>query len=166
MGTPGFHQAWRAPLRHALDALRDALASLFERYAGPRLRNPWAARDAWIDVVVQPARAREFFDEHGVRSLTAEGRHRASLLLESQRHAMLMFTSCAWFFDELSGIEPTQVLVYAGRAVELAREATGEDLWGLLASGLRAAMSNLAAKGTGEDILIRAMQEARSATAG
>lgn len=162
MGTPGFRQTWRAPLRHALDALRDALAADFERFAGPRLRDPWAARDAWIDVVLDPSRAAAFFDRHGVPTLTSEGRHRASLLLESQRHAMLMFTSCAWFFDELSGIEPVQVLVYAGRAVELAREATGIDHWALLAHGLRRAVSNLPAKGTGEDILLRAMEEARS----
>ncbi|MCC6646204.1 MAG: DUF3536 domain-containing protein [Polyangiaceae bacterium] len=163
MGTPGFRQAWRAPLRRAFDGLRDALARSFEQAAGPRLRDPWAARDAWIDVVLSPDRAADFFDVHAVPTLTHEGRRRAALLLEAQRHAMLMYTSCAWFFDDLAGLEPTQGLVYAGRAVELARAATGVDLWPVLAAGLRAAESNLPGKGNGEDLLVRAMAEAHAA---
>ncbi len=162
-GTPGFRQAWRGPLRRALDGLRDALAALFERACAPRLRDPWAARDAWIDVVLEPSAEGDFFDEHGVPALTAEGRRRAATLLEAQRYAMLMYTSCAWFFDDLAGIEPVQVLVYAGRAAELAREATGVDLGPLLALGLREARSNVVDEGTGEDLLARAMAEARAA---
>ena len=54
--------------------------------------------------------------------LSDEDRVRACKLLELQRHAMLMYTSCGWFFDEISGIETVQVIQYAGRAI-----ATGAD---------------------------------------
>ncbi len=122
-GGPGWHQEWRGPLREALNWLRDELAPRYEALAGGLLRDPWAARDDYISVVFDrsPEEVERFFDRHAARALDAAEQTAALRLLELQRHAMLMFTSCGWFFDELSGLEPVQVLQYAARAIQLAR---------------------------------------------
>jgi alpha-amylase/alpha-mannosidase (GH57 family) len=123
-GHHGWTQEWRQPLREAMDWLRDALAPGFEREAGRDLRDPWAARDAYIDVILrrEPEVVEAFFAAHGRAGLTVEDRPRAIRLLEMQRHALLMYTSCGWFFDELSGIETVQIIKYAARALQLAAE--------------------------------------------
>ncbi|HEV2846570.1 MAG TPA: DUF3536 domain-containing protein, partial [Thermoanaerobaculia bacterium] len=106
-GGPGWNQAWRAPLRRALDWLRDELSPLYEKAASELFPDPWAARDAYIDVILDRSKA----SVHSGRALQ---------LLELQRHLMLMYTSCGWFFNDLAGIETVQILQYAGRAVQLA----------------------------------------------
>lgn len=117
----GNGQAWRAPLRESLDWLRDELAWRYEREAAGLLRDPWEARDAYIDVVLErrDARLEAFFEAHGASALNGEARQRALELLELQRHAMLMYTSCGWFFDDIGGLEAVQVLRYAARAIQL-----------------------------------------------
>jgi len=129
-GRPEWNQEWRRPLREALDWLRERLANLFAEAGGALLRDPWAARDAYIDVILDRSQDNlmGFLDRHALRDLSQEERVRTLKLLEIQRHAMLMYTSCGWFFDELSGIETTQILQYAGRAIQLAREIGGEDV--------------------------------------
>jgi alpha-amylase/alpha-mannosidase (GH57 family) len=129
-GRQGWHQKWRAPLRSALDWLRDNLASIYEERAAGLLKDPWAARDAYIDAVLD--RSEEslsaFFSAHAAKELSPEERLAAIRLLEMQRNAMLMYTSCGWFFDEVSGIETVQVMGYAARAAQLGRQAAGVDL--------------------------------------
>jgi len=142
-GHPGWTQAWRAPLREALDWLRDRLADVFEREGGKYLTDPWAAREAYVAVVLERTReaAAAFFASHGREDLDAGGRQQALQLLEMQRHAMLMYTSCGWFFDDLSGIETVQVIKYAARALQLA-ERFGERLEDEFVGRLAAAKSN------------------------
>ena len=126
-GLPQWHQRWRGPLRDALDLVRDHVAPLFEQDAAALLRDPWAARDSYIDVVLdKQARLEEFFAAHARPGLDAAGRVRALKLLELQRNAMLMYTSCGWFFNEVSGIETEQVLLYAGRVIQLAEQLFGD----------------------------------------
>jgi hypothetical protein len=117
-------QHWRTPLRDALDWLRDSMIPLWEKEASTVFRNPWEARDDYIEVILDrsPAAVDGWLARHTVGSLDAVGRVRALKLMELQRHAMLMYTSCGWFFDDLSGIETVQVIQYAGRAVQLAAE--------------------------------------------
>ncbi|MCA9607988.1 MAG: DUF3536 domain-containing protein [Myxococcales bacterium] len=127
----GWHQAWRKPLREALDWLAGELEPRFEREAGRLLADPWAARDAYVEVVLARTDAAidALLEEHGIEGLGDEGwRRRALALLEMQRHLMLMYTSCGWFFDEPSGLETIQVLRYAARAVQLAYQLFGIDL--------------------------------------
>ncbi len=128
IGGNGWHQRWRGPVREALDWLRDQLVPLFERELGKLLREPWQARDEYIEVILDRSATRGFLRRHSGRELTPEETVQALNLLEMQRQAMLMFTSCGWFFDEVSGIEATQTLRYAGRAVQLAQMAAGSDL--------------------------------------
>jgi alpha-amylase/alpha-mannosidase (GH57 family) len=119
-----WNQQWRGPLRQALDWLRDTLAPKYEEKARSVLKDPWAARDAYIDVILDRSdqSLARFFQQHALRELNQAETITALKLLEMQRHAMLMYTSCGWFFDELSGIETVQVMQYAGRAIQLANE--------------------------------------------
>ena len=127
-GHPGWNQAWRAPLRQALDELRDALAPLTEQENGKMFRDVWAARDAYIQVVLDRSTesADAFFAAHQARPLGEAERVRALELMEMQRHAQLMYTSCGWFFDDISGIETVQVIAYAARVLQLATQVFGE----------------------------------------
>jgi alpha-amylase/alpha-mannosidase (GH57 family) len=125
-GESGLHQRWRAPLRAALDELTGALAELYAQHAGELLHDPWAARDDYIDVILDRDGALAgFLARHARRPLDAPSTRRVLELLELQRHALLVFTSCGWFFDELSRIEPVQVLRYAARALQLAEGISG-----------------------------------------
>lgn len=119
-GPPTWNQAWRAPLRAAIDWLRDELVSVYEARAGDVLRDPWGARDRYVACVLEPARTDAFIAEEARTSPSPDARRAARHALELARHALLMQTSCGWFFDDLTGIEPVQVLRYAARAIELA----------------------------------------------
>ncbi|MGH9005279.1 MAG: DUF3536 domain-containing protein, partial [Acidimicrobiia bacterium] len=118
-GEEGGHQRWRAPLRDALDLLRDAGAEIFDR-RGPEVfdADPWAVRDAYVDVLVGATSP----DDFAARWVSGD-RTLAFTLLEAQRQAMLMYTSCGWFFHDLAGLETVQVLRYAARAFDLLAEA-------------------------------------------
>jgi alpha-amylase/alpha-mannosidase (GH57 family) len=126
-GTPGYHQKWRAPLRGALDWLRDKLIMQFEHEGAKLLKDPWKARNDYIAVLLDRSRpsVERWLAQRSVRPLTPEESVRALKLLESQRCAMLMYTSCAWFFDDIAGLECTQILRYAARAIDLMYELTG-----------------------------------------
>jgi hypothetical protein len=142
---PEWHQAWRAPLRVALDWLRDTLASRYEERGRPLLKDPWAARNDYIDVILDrsPERVEGFLDRHAARELDEPEKITVLKLLELQRHLMLMYTSCGWFFDELSGIETVQILQYAGRVVQLAEELFGDALESHFLDLLEQAKSNV-----------------------
>jgi len=142
-GLPGRHQRWRKPLRESLERLRGRLADLYEREAAGLLSDPWAARDAYVAVVLDRSEesVRRYLEKHAPSALDGERRVRVLRLLEMQRHGLMMFTSCGWFFDELSRLEPVQVLLYAARALELAR-LFGADFEPELVAGLKLAPSN------------------------
>jgi alpha-amylase/alpha-mannosidase (GH57 family) len=126
-GHPGWNQEWRAPLREALDGLRDELSGFFETTGRALLKNPWAARDEYVEVILDrsPENVSGFLGRHATRELSGKQATEALKLLEIQRYALLMYTSCGWFFDELSGIETVQVLQYAGRALQLSLGLSG-----------------------------------------
>jgi alpha-amylase/alpha-mannosidase (GH57 family) len=126
-GKPGTSQQWRAPLREALDFLRDATAPLAEALAAPLLLNLWSARDDYIHIVLDrsPACTARFFARHARHPLAVEERTTLLELLELERHAQLMYTSCGWFFDDIAGIETIQIIAYAGRVLQLAGKLFG-----------------------------------------
>jgi alpha-amylase/alpha-mannosidase (GH57 family) len=128
-GKPGWNQEWRTPLRDALDELRDALIPLTEYFGANLFRDVWAARDAYIQVVLDRGTesADRFFAAHQTHLLNEDERVRALELMEMQRHAQLMFTSCGWFFDDIAGIETVQVIAYAARVLQLAGQVFGKE---------------------------------------
>ncbi len=161
-GHSGWNQEWRTPLRAALDWLRDTLAPLFEEKAKGLLKDPWAARNDYIDVVLDRSAAslEAFLTKHAVRQLEEAEKTTLWKLLELQRHAMLMYTSCGWFFDELSGIETVQVIQYAGRAAQLAEDLFGNPQQSLFIEKLSQAKSNIPEHGDGGRIYQKFVQPA------
>ena len=145
-GHGDWNQEWRAPLRQALDWLRDEIAPCYENMASRYLKDSWAARDDYIHVVLdRSVESQERFVGRNFRRKGLQRSERVTVwkLLEMQRHAMLMYTSCGWFFDELSGLETVQVIQYAGRAVQLAQELFGDALEQRFVEKLSAAKSNI-----------------------
>ena len=160
--NPRWNQAWREPLRRAMDWLRDQLAPRFEEKGKGLLKDPWAARDDYIWVILDrsPESVERFLGEHAARPLNEAEKIEALKLLELQRQAMLMFTSCGWFFDELSGLETVQVIQYAGRAIQLATELFGDDIEEGFLKLLEEASSNIRAYGNGRRIYERFVRPA------
>jgi alpha-amylase/alpha-mannosidase (GH57 family) len=152
-GHAGWQQGWRGPLRDSLSWLSGELDLCFERQAVALLDDPWAARDAYIDVILQrDADSREHFLRRQSRhDLSPQQRSAVWKLLEMQRYGLLSFTSCGWFFDEPSGIETVQILAYAARATQLAAEL-GVPLEDELLRRLAPMRSNLPQYGDGAQL--------------
>ena len=151
---PGWNQEWRGPLRAALDVVREAAAAAFEQRGGALLKDPWAARDDYIHVRLEQLSRTEFLDRHMLGQLDEEQRVDAWTLLEAQRHAMVMYTSCGWFFADVSGIETVYVLRSAARVLGLLDEL-GVDTTPVraeLLERLGEARSNKPEAGTGADV--------------
>jgi len=153
-GHGGWNQKWRAPLRQAMDWLRDQLGPFFESKAGEYLKDPWQARDEYISVILDrsPGNMARFFSGVAKRPLDDSEQGTIIRLLEMQRHAMLMYTSCGWFFDEISGIETVQVIQYAARALQLATELGAENFEPGFLEILAQAKSNLSEHQNGRAI--------------
>lgn len=128
-GRGDWHQHWRAPLRQALDWLRDELLPIYEREASLLFKDIWEARNAYIDVILNRSDecVEVFLAEYTLRALSQTEKVRALRLMELQRNAILMYTSCGWFFDEVSGIETNQILQYACRAMDYAQQVSEFD---------------------------------------
>lgn len=144
-GRSGWTQAWRSPLRDTLNWLRDILIPIYEKEAGKYLKSPWDARDAYIDILLdrRPSIVQAFLAEQAKKELSPTLVSKTLRLLEMQRHAMLMFTSCGWFFDEISGLETNQILQYANRAIRYAKQVSGIDLHPEFVARLEKAPSNV-----------------------
>jgi len=140
-----WHQRWRAPLRQALDWLRDQIDPFFEARASAHLKDPWAALDAYAAVLLDrsPERLDAFFAAHARGPLDPTARVEARRLLELQRNRLLMYTSCGWFFDEISAIEPVQILRYAAMALQYLNDLGGGRLEDGFVRRLAAAPSNV-----------------------
>lgn len=151
---PGWTQSWRAPLRQALDALRDTVAPLWEARAAALFQAPWQAREEYVGVILDrtPDTVRRFLAAQAGRELAAAERIDALKLLELQRHAQLMYTSCGWFFDDVGGIEARQIIQYAGRVLQLAGELFGPGLEEPFLELLGTARSNSPDAGDGRRI--------------
>ena len=161
-GQAGWHQAWREPLRTALDWLRDELTPAFERVGAELFADPWSARDDYVEVILsRAANLHPFLARHARGDLSDVERVRAVEAMELQRHALLMYTSCGWFFNEVSGIETIQVLQYAGRAIQLAGEVLGVQLEEPFLERLERAPSNVADYGNARRVYEAHVQPAR-----
>jgi hypothetical protein len=148
----GWNQAWRAPLRAALDLVRDAADQAFADRGGELFTDPWAARDAYVDVVVGACRRDEFLAAHARRGVARDRAADAWTLLEAQRNAMAMYTSCGWFFADVSGIETVYVMRFAARTLELLESAESASPRKEVLERLGEARSNRPHVGTGADV--------------
>lgn len=155
-GRPEWSQRWRKPLRDALDWLRDAIGTITDNEGRLVFNDPWKARNEYIDVVLDRSDAQ--VDKFLSTYLNKDaGINRALRLMEMQRHAMLMYTSCGWFFDEVSGIETVQILQYACRAVQLSRQFTDTDLEKKFLELLESAPSNISSYGNAAEVYRRSI---------
>jgi alpha-amylase/alpha-mannosidase (GH57 family) len=155
-------QAWRGPLRQALDRLRDEVDTFYEARAGALLKDPWEARDDYAAVVRarSPERLEAFFARHQTSPLDIPGQLQALRLLEMQRNRLLMYTSCGWFFDEISGIEPVQILRYAAMAMQYLRDLGGGHAEPEFIRQLAAAPSNVPEFADGAEVYRRLIRPA------
>lgn len=144
-GEAGWNQEWRQPLRDALNDLNEQLGQICEREAENIFHDFWAARENYIGVILDRSAEKvdEFLGQHLKDASIHEIRCKAMCLMEIQRNAQLMFTSCGWFFTELSGLETVQILKYAARAIELAAEFTDGRLEESFIGNLSKAKSNI-----------------------
>ena len=156
-GHPGWNQKWRKPLRNALDYLRDELAGTFEEQGKKYFENPWDVRNNYIDAILDRSsmNVKKFQQDNFIPNLSDEDRVKAMELLEMQRQLLLMYTSCGWFFSEISGIETVQIMKYAARAMQIAARYTNKNLEENFLNILAEAKSNLPEYGNGKDIFER-----------
>jgi alpha-amylase/alpha-mannosidase (GH57 family) len=147
-------QKWRSPLRQAMDWLRQTLVSLFDDRMRSFVTDPWQARDDYIEIILDRSfqNTESFFTGHAARILSDKEKIEVLKLLEIQRNGMLMYTSCGWFFEDISGIETVQVLRYACRAMQLVREVAGIDPEPDFIIILKNAPSNVPEYHTGADV--------------
>ncbi|OQA15475.1 MAG: Glycosyl hydrolase family 57 [bacterium ADurb.Bin363] len=150
----GWNQKWRKPLREALNILRDKLKRIYESEGKKYLKDVWKARNNYIEVILDRniKTEDEFFKNEVKAEVDYEERIVVLKLMEMQRNAQLMFTSCGWFFDDISGIETQQILMYAAKAVQLAQEFTNEDLENIIVEELKKGQSNLNFMGNGKEL--------------
>ncbi len=127
---PGWNQQWRGPLRESLDWLREKMIDLYVKEAGKYTDDVWGLRDNYISIVLDrdPENIKKVLAYSGIKNISQSDLIRILKLLEMQRHALLMYTSCGWFFDEISGLETVQVIQYAARAMQIFNELTEVDL--------------------------------------
>jgi alpha-amylase/alpha-mannosidase (GH57 family) len=154
-GQADWNQKWRVPLRDGLNWLRDKLLLIFETELSGLLKDPWTARDDYIHILASnydPTVRKKFLATHAKGTLTEEEALKVWQQMEAQLMGLYMFTSCGWFFDELTGLEPVQNLRYAHRAITLSDCGGGKDLTGGLLSFLRQAKPNDTAYASGEDV--------------
>ena len=157
---PGWNQAWRAPLRRAVDELDDRLDEIYTSRAKGLLRDPWAARDEYVDVVLDPATTDSFVDAQTARPPGPDERVEVLRLLEMQRHRLLAATSCGWYFADLAGLETVQVMRYAARAIELAENLGESDVEAAFLDRIAEAKSNDPALGNGRTVYARFVRPA------
>jgi hypothetical protein len=152
-GPPEWTQEWRTPLSQAFHNLRDEMAALTIEKGEDLFQDIWQACNDYIDVILLRLSCNEnegksgkshaeFLAEHQKRELSEAERITAIQLMEIQRQVQLMYTSCGWFFTELSGIETVQVIQYAARAVQLAEIVSGRSYEPRFMADLKKARSN------------------------
>ncbi|MBL7129776.1 MAG: DUF3536 domain-containing protein, partial [Ignavibacteria bacterium] len=165
-GKDGWNQKWRKPLRKSLNRLNKKLAKVFEKQGSLYLKDVWKARNEYIDIILDPSEESKarFFYFNAKYYLNKEEVDKCIKLLEMQRYSMLMFTSCGWFFADISGIETVKILEYANRAVEIAKEFTDEPIERDLIRDLSKARSNIKKYKSDKEIYIKNVMKTKENT--
>ncbi len=153
----GWHQRWRAPLRSALEGLRDHARAALAESGAALFTDAAAARDAYGEVLGRPDRFADWYAPWGGQHPDPE---RARQWLDAQVDLLAMFTSCAWFFDEATGLEPRQNLRHAGAAVGRIRALTGVDLAPAFIAAVSEIPANLGSRSLVETVEVAAAPRA------
>lgn len=147
-------QEWREPLRQAMDWVRGRLIDVYENEMSVIINDPWNVRDDYISTILDKSKTilNDFLLKHAGRELSKKDKFKVIKLLEMQKHAMYMYTSCGWFFDDISRIETIQLMQCAARAMQLANEVCGVSLEADYLALLKQAPSNVEAFKTGDKV--------------
>jgi alpha-amylase/alpha-mannosidase (GH57 family) len=157
-GEPGWNQKWRTPLRSSLNHLRDSLSEIYETNSAEYFKDIWEARNNYIDILLDSSEdaKNDFFAGNAKNDLGDKEKNICIQLLEMQKYAMFMFTSCGWFFSDISGIETQQTLEYAKRALEISTDFTDvSEIEKKFLDELEKAKSNRPAFGNGKEIYLK-----------
>ena len=119
-----FNSDWRVQLRQAFDFLKGNVDNLFEDLGSNYLNDPWEARDDYISVVLGKKPFDRFLQEYGKDNLSYTDVEAVHKLLEMEKFSMLMYTSCAWFFNSVNEITSYTSLIAASSALELYKDLT------------------------------------------
>lgn len=162
----GWNQKWRVYLREAMDKLHEVVDEVFEKELGPLLKDPWQARNQYVEILLESddTTRRKFLERNAKKRLDADETRKVWELLEAEKFSLFSYTSCGWFFDDISGIEATQVLKFALRALELVQPYYPRDIEGFFVKILASAHSNYSKFGTGADVFNRFVKAARPDT--
>lgn len=162
-GGGEWNQKWRKPLRDTLNWLRDQLIIIYENLGKQFFPDVWKARNDYIALVLENTTENRinFFNDNGIKTPTETEIDAAIKLLEMQKNSMLMFTSCGWFFSEISGIETVKILEYAAKAMDLAKELTGISLEEEFINKLSEAKSNLTKFTDGKEVYMQLVKPNR-----
>lgn len=136
--VPG-NGTWKWQLRHAFERLAARIDAAYERETASLLADPWRCLEDYIVLRRRHLSQAEFLAKHGRRPPREGEGQRMSVLLAAQYYRHLMFTSCAFFFEDLDRIEPRNAIAYAMRAADLIAAATGADLLPALRADLATA---------------------------
>ena len=156
-GEGHWNQEWREPLRVALDNARDEMSAIFEESLSKFVKDPWLVRNDYISLIMDRSKGNllTFVQKHFGSDINDRDRTHVIRMLEMQRNAMLMYTSCGWFFNDISGIETLQILQYACRAIQIAESECDKKLELKFLVELHKAKSNKPEEGSGKDIYMR-----------
>ena len=159
----GWNQKWRSVLREAFEVLQETVDRVFESQTDAILKDPWQARNDYIDVMLDPSdeRKKRFLSKHSKKTLSASDEAKVWDLLQAQKFSLFMYTSCGWFFDDISGVEPVQMMKFALRAMELTQPYHDNPLEAMFVKMMAKAKSNIPKNGTGTDIFERVVKLAR-----
>lgn len=154
---PGWNQRWREPLRDSLNSLRDKLSVVYEMYGRNYFHDIWETRNDYIGIMFDNSteNVKKFFDKHGKRELNQNEKELCLNLLEMQKFAMYMFTSCGWFFADISGLESKKILEYAKQSIEIGESLSGLDLHRDFLNELKTAQSNIPDFNNGKEIYLK-----------
>lgn len=160
-GQVGWNQKWRTPLRESFDLLRDSIHTAVEKESKELLKNVWDARNDYFNLIVSNTdeECKEFFEKHQKRNLLDIEKEFVFRMMESLRYAMLMYTSCGWFFSDISGIETVQDILYAARAYDFVKDIVDPSIYTSFKDLLNKATSNKIEEGSGKDILKKSIEQ-------
>lgn len=161
----GWNQGWRSFLRDAFDFLKGIVDEVYEHETHLLLKDPWQARNDYIHVILDGSEheKKKFLAKHGKKSIHGEEERKLWNLLEAEKFSMFMYTSCGWFFDDISGIEPVQVMKFALRAMELVQGYYKRDIETQFLKILRQAKSNIPEQGDGEEVFMNLVKPSKDA---